>query len=296
MFGYINFISTSDPDANWGKYQWVKARKGDNIQKIANRYLAHNQAGAIVNLNLGRDVLPHPKRKPHHSVPRVPKLTNAKQPLRAGASIKLPGTIAPAGFFFRVRCGDKPPVVKKGYSNWDKVTVPGRTGINRFVDYDPIELEISIQFEAFGNDPDDSTSPGYILAQGSIEDRITTLERMAGRGTYPGAGYGPPAVVAVNTTDDREQLIPLIPMMYQHDPVKNPNAPLFRVTGLTWEDSADTLRNDAGYRVRQRATVILTQYTPLQFSARSLSQRNAAASKKPGSKKPPAKKKSTKTK
>jgi hypothetical protein len=72
---------------------------------------------------------------------------------------------------------------------------------------------------------------------------------------------------------------------------QNQNAPQFRVTNLAWEDSADTSRNDAGYRVRQKATVTLTQYTPLVFVSRSLTQRAKSAGKKPGAKHPPVKKK-----
>ena len=286
-YGFVNFGSVSDPDADYSQYVWVRATRAMNtIAKIAAVRSRPEMATTILNLNLGRDVLPHPRRKPHHKVPPTPKLRNAKQTLRVGASIKLPGTMAP-GFFFQVRCGEKPPVIKKGYANFDKVTVPGRTGLSRFVDYDPIEMEIAIQFDAFG---EEGPNPGFIGGQGSIEDRIQILERMAGRGIYPGAGYGPPAVVVVSTTDDRGQPIPLIPMAYQWSQ-QNQNAPQFRVTNLAWEDSADTSRNDAGYRVRQKATVTLTQYTPLVFVSRSLTQRAKSAGKKPGAKHPPVKKK-----
>lgn len=266
--GYVNFGTVSDPDADYSKYTWVRARKGDTIRKIAGRRSHPEKADTVLKLNLGRDVLPHPKRKPHQKVPPTPKLRNVTQPLRAGASIKLPGTMA-QGFFFQVTCGEKPPVVKKGYANFDKVVVPGRTGIERFLDYDPIEMDIAIAFEAFGAE---GPNAGTIPQQGSIEQRIQILERMAGRGTYPGSGYGPPAVIVVNTTNDAGQIIPLIPLQYQWTR-QHQNAPQFRITGIAWEDSADVLRNDAGYRVRQRAVVTVTQYTPLVFVQRSMAQR-----------------------
>jgi hypothetical protein len=276
----INFGSVSDPDADYSKYIWVRAVKGDTVRRIAQKRSHPEWAATILRLNLGRDVLPHPKRKPHQKVPPVPKLRNITQPLRPGAAIKLPGTMA-QGFFFAVHCGDKPPVIKKGYANFDKVVVPGRTGINRFLDYDPIEMDIAISFEAFGQQ---GPGAGYVGGQGSIEDRIQMLERMAGRGEYPGAGYGPPAVIVVNTTDNAGAIIPLIPLSYQWTP-RHQNAPQFRITNIAWDDSTDVLRNDDGYRVRQRATVTVTQYTPLIFVQRSLAQRAKQASKKPGTKK-----------
>ena len=95
---------------------------------------------------------------------------------------------------------------------------------------------------------------------------------MAGRGLYPGAGYGPPAVIVVNTTNNNGSIIPLIPLAYQWTP-QHQNAPQFRITAIAWDDSPDVLRNDDGYRVRQRATVTITQYTPLVFIQRSLAQR-----------------------
>jgi hypothetical protein len=266
---FINFASISDPDANFAQYAWVRAVKGDTIRRIAQKRGRPDQVDRIVQLNKGRDVLPHPKHKPHQKVPPKPTLRNAMQPLRPGASIRVPGTMV-QGFFFSVAAGDKPPVIKKGYANFDKVVVPGRTGITRFLDYDPIEIDLAVAFEAFG---DEGPGAGYIGGQGSIEDRITALERMAGRGTYPGAGYGPPAVVAVSTTDTiGGPLIPLIPYAYQWTP-DHRNAPQFRVTNIAWDDSPDVMRNNAGYRVRQRAVVTITQYTPLVFVQQSLSQR-----------------------
>lgn len=266
--GIINFGSVSDPDADYTKYTWTRAGAGDTIRKIAKKRSHPEWADKILALNRGRDVLPHPHKKRGQKVPLQPKLRSITQVLRTGASIKLPGTMA-QGFFFSVHCGEKPPVVKKGYANFDKVQVPGRTGINRFLDYDPVEIEIAIQFEAFG---DEGLDAGYIGGQGSIEDRIRVLERMAGRGLYPGSGYGPPAVIVVNTTDASGKVIPLIPLTYQWFP-HHQNSPQFRITNIAWEDSPDVLRNDAGARVRQGATVTITQYTPLVFIERSVAQR-----------------------
>lgn len=144
-------------------------------------------------------------------------------------------------------------------------------------------MDIAISFEAYGQE---GTSPGYIQGQGSTENRIAALERMAGQGVYPGAGSGPPSVIVVNTTDDTGVVIPLIPIAYQWTP-HHQNAPQFRITNIAWDDSADVLRNDAGYRVRQRATVTVSQYTPLIFVQTSLAQRAKAktSAHKPAGKK-----------
>ena len=280
---YVNFASVADPDATYSKYIWVRAQgTRDTIKAIAARRSQPELAGAILQLNLGRDVLNHPKRKPHQKAPPVPKLKSITQILRPGVTIKLPGTMA-QGFFFQVLAGDKPPVVKKAGAEFDVVRVPGRVALNRFLGYPPIEIDLDIQFEAFGQE---GANAGFITGQGSIEDRITALERMTGRGLYPGSGFGPPAVIVVNTTDNAGNIVPLIPVAYQWTP-QHQNAPQFRITNIAW---GDALRNREGYRVRQPATVTITQYTPLVFVQRSVSTRfqmGATSSKKST---PPARK------
>jgi hypothetical protein len=279
----INFASVADPDATYSKYVWVTARGAhDTIKAICGRRSQPEMAGAVLKLNLGRDVLPHPRRKPHHKVPPIPKLKSITDRLRPGVSIRLPGTMA-QGFFFSVRAGDKPPDVKKAYAEFDTVSVPGRVALNRFLGYPPIQIDLDIQFDAFGQE---GPNAGYVAQQGTIEDRITALERMAGRGLYPGAGFGPPAVIVVNTTDDKGAIVPLIPVAYQWTP-QHQNAPAFRITNIAW---GDALRNQAGYRVRQPATVTITQYTPLVFVQRSVSTRFQMAATPKKKSTPPARK------
>jgi hypothetical protein len=265
---YVNFASVADPDATYTNYVWIRALKGDTIKKIAARRSDPKMANAILQLNIGRDVVARPRPKPGKKVPPITKLKSITNVLRTGATIKLPGTMA-QGFYFSAYAGDRPPVVKTAYAEFDVVKVPGRVGINRFLGYPPIVIEIDVQFEAFGQQ---GSNAGYLAGQGSIEDRIATLERMAGRGPYPGAAYGPPAVIVVNTTDNAGNVIPLIPLSYQWTP-KNQTAPQFRITAIAWDDTTQ-LRNDAGYRVRQKATVTLTQYTPLLYVVRSAAARN----------------------
>ena len=254
----ITFASQLDPDASYTKYLFVKAQKGDTVAKIAARRGHPELRGEIVKLNKGRDVLPHPKRRPGHKAPPQPKLHTAKQTLRTGASIRLPGLLKP-GEVLSVNAGDDPPIVTAGYAKYDIVNVPGRVGLNRFLGYDPIALDIPVQFE------------NYAAGEGvTIENNIQILERMAGRGDYPGAAVGPPSVVRVSATDVHGNVVPLLPADYQWSS-QHTDAPLFRISAIAWDAGAQ--RNPSGYRVRQTGTVTVTQYTPVMYVERSVARR-----------------------
>ena len=254
----ITFGVWLDPDSKGKKFVWVRAKKDDTIRLIAARRGHRELAHEIVTLNKGRDVLPHPKPRPGHRHPPIPRLRTMTQKLRAGARIKLPGNMGP-GSFFSVNAGDNPPKLTAGYAKYDTVDVPGRTGISRFLGYDPIAIDIPIQFENYG-----------AQEGATIESNIRVLERMAGRGDYPGAAIGAPAVISISATDAVGNPLPLLPPPYQWTP-NHQNAPLWRISNIVWDDGA--LRNDNGYRVRQTGTVTVTQYTPVQFVERSISKR-----------------------
>jgi hypothetical protein len=257
----ITFAAVFDADATYAKHVWVRARRGDTLRSIAARNGRPDLAATVLALNRGRDVLPHPKRKPHHTAPPIPKLHTTTEKLRTGARIELPGTMK-AGQSLSVHAGDEPPSVKAGYAKYDVVGVSGRVGINRFLGYDPIAIDIPIQFENYS-----------AQAGGSIEQSIQTLERFAGRGDYPGAAFGPPAVLSITASDAQGHVVPLIPPDLQWS-IQHQHAPLFRISDISW--GAGALRTTDGYRVRQAATVTVTQYTPLVFSVRSVAQRTLA--------------------
>jgi hypothetical protein len=255
----ITFAAEIDPDMHHAKYIWTRAGRGDTVAKIAAKRGHPELAADVLRLNKGRDVLVHPHRSPHHSPPPTPRLRSVMQTLRGNAPIRLPGTMA-KGEVLSVNAGDSPPTVTAGYAKYDVVDVAGRKGVNRFLGYDPIALDIAVQFENF--------------AQGlgeTIEANIRTLERFAGRGDYPGAAVGPPAVIRVSVTDKHGNVIPLIPADYQWS-AQHQNAPLFRITAIAWDTSP--LRNHNGFRVRQAATVTITEFTPLVFVERSVSRRS----------------------
>ncbi|HEY2596037.1 MAG TPA: hypothetical protein VGK33_19265 [Chloroflexota bacterium] len=258
----ITFAAEIDPDSTVTGNIMVKARKGDTLAKIASRRGHIEWTARILALNKGRDLLVHPRRLPHKPVPHIPKLRTANDTLRTGAVVRLPG-IMKAGEFLSVNAGNEPPVIKAGYAKYDIVNVPGRIGINRFLGYDPIAMDIPVQFENYG-----------AQLGASIESDIQALERMAGRGDYPGAAIGPPAVIRVSVTALNAKgvsvVVPLIPPDYQWSS-QHKHAPLWRISASAWD--AGALRNDNGYRIRQTATVTVTQYTPTQYVVRSAAQR-----------------------
>jgi hypothetical protein len=264
----ITFATEIDPDSHYSAYTIIKARPHDTIAKLAARWGHPEWKQQILLLNRGRDLLPHPHRKRGQKVGRVPVLRNVNQQLRAGAGVRVPGVMR-KGLSFNVNAGDNPPKITGGYAKFDVVDVQGRVGINRFLGYDPLSIDIPIQFENFAD------QVGSL-----IEDNIAALERMAGRGDYPGAAYGPPAVIRVSVMTDGNppKVVPLIPAQYQYSD-QHQNAPLYRITGIAWDDGA--IRNAAGFRIRQTATVTVTQYTPLQFVQRSVTQRTRQKARHP---------------
>jgi hypothetical protein len=252
----ITFAAQIDPDAHYSRYVWVRAARFDTVKKIAAKRGHPELADDILRLNKGSDVVPHPHRSPGHSAPPAPRLRSVMQTLRTNAPIRLPGTMK-AGEVLSVVAGDQPPTRTAGYAKYDVVDVAGRIGINRFLGYDPIAMDIPILFES------------YVGNLGKEED-IETLERFAGRGLYPGAAVGPPAVIRVSATDKHGNVVPLVPTELQWRP-QHQNAPLFRVTNIAWD--AAPLRNEKGHRIRQAATVTVTQYTPIHFVERSVARR-----------------------
>ena len=242
----ITFAAVYDPDLNAPKYVYVRAQKNDTIFRIAGRRGAPQLVPQILALNSDLKI-----RNGH-------KLRSATQVLKTGSLVRLPGTLAP-GESFSVLCGAQRPKIMAGYAKYDTVERPGRVGINRFLGYDPIQLDIAVQWEGFTEQ-----------ARIEIDQDILVLERMAGRGKYDGAAQGPPAVVQVSVTDNKHSVVPLVPFNYQWSS-KNPTAPLYRISNITWEDNA--LSGPDGRRIRQSATISVKQYTPVTNIKRSATQR-----------------------
>ena len=222
---YINFSIETQGDFKYQDYTYTTVKKGRRTyRKIAAHFGHPEMAREIANLNGARS-------------------TMAILPL--GMRIRVPGNVR-ASESFKVLAGESAPTVIDGYGIWEVVDRPQRTGVTIFKGYPPMVLSIPIQFENF------------IDNEGmQIEKDIALLERMAGRGAFNGAAVGPPPTIRVSTTDDRGNAVPLIPSNYQFSD-QNKTPPLWVISGIDWDDNP--LRNNAGNRIRQRATITLTQF------------------------------------
>lgn len=142
------------------------------------------------------------------------------------------------------------PTITGGYAKWTVVDRPLRAGLTVFQGYDPSTMDIPILFDDF------------IDGQGQqIEEDIALLELMAGRG--PGAANTrgddkSPPIITVQCTDSGGNPFPLIPKTYQYSRSANTNPPLWVISNINWD--ANPERNAAGNRIRQAATVTVSQY------------------------------------
>lgn len=143
-----------------------------------------------------------------------------------------------------VRAGEQPPRVTDGFAKLGVLDRPQRTGLSVFTGYNPIVIEIPIQFENFADG-----------AGGDIEDAIAMLEAFAGRGKIPGAGSLPPRVLRITTWRAGEK-IRLLPEAYAYE--EQGKSPLYQIAKLDWDPSP--LRNSDGRRTRQAGVVTVQQY------------------------------------
>jgi hypothetical protein len=252
----ISFAIEKDEDQRFRRWIWVPVKVGDTVNKIAGR---RGHPEDVHDIKAENGIRSASKVLRHH-------------PRRKGdrLRIKVPGELR-AALSFNVLAGDQPPRVTGGYAKFSTVDRPERVGLNRFDGYDPIGMEIPIRFEA-GMYADGTTFSGA-----EVEHDIQLLERMAGRGNFKGSAVGQPPVIRISTTDGAGKLVSLIPENYQWTP-DNPSAPLWRVAGIDWD--SDPLRNEKGERVRQLATVTLSQYTRVALATRSVTHRRRGRKKK----------------
>ncbi len=218
-------------------------------------YAKRNQTCAIIAAQLR-----HPEeRQLIASLNHVNAYYRFKKPRK----LKIPASIKPgAGAGFDVMGDDMaPPVITDGYAILQVVARPGMVGIAQFMGYNPLAMDVPIRFEA--TDKRDGSG---------VENDIATLERMAGRGNFQGAGRSAPPVIRLSTTDNAGNVVPLIPLNYQWN-AQNAGAPLWRIESIKWDSKP--WRNHLGRRIRQTAVVTMWEYTPITLQV-SLSQRAAA--------------------
>lgn len=194
------------------------------------------------------------------SIPSDAKITDRRRYLHFYAedfsNAQLNGT-------FDVLSGDQPPTVTDGYAQWGQVQRPLRIGLIVYTGRNPISMQVSCRFMLFDKHggwlTDDDAGLG-------VEEQIRLLEWMAGQT----AVTGPSPRVWVTTYDAHGQTAPLVPFIYQGASASTPKffaggtETPWVITALSWDTAP--VRNRAGYRVRQDATVTLTYYLPPQGS------------------------------
>jgi hypothetical protein len=147
-------------------------------------------------------------------------------------------------------CGDAPPTITDGYALWNTIPRPLLRGVTVFTGYNPAAMTVSIRLGrwsragwATGRDPLTGQDAGN-----EVENDIDILGWMAGERFIE----GPSPVVYVSSWNAKTQNS-LVPPQYH-------NVPWVIANGVTW---GQAWRNDAGQRIWQEATVVLTQYTAL---------------------------------
>lgn len=247
----ITFATEADADRRYQEYIWIRVKVGDTVRKIAARLGHPEDARKIARLNKVRSVTQVLRHKPKRKKDKT--------------RIRVPGTLRRSEAF-HVLAGAEAPRVVSGYQKLEVIDRPGRTGLTHFTGYDPITMEVPIQFEQ------------VIGRDGAwVEERIALLERMAGRGNFKGASAGPAAILRLSTTNNAGKIIPLLPPNFQWSR-QNPSAPLWRIADIDWD--SNPLRDDGGNRIRQAAVVTVMQHTKLSLEVRSVSQRSKNRRKK----------------
>lgn len=162
-----------------------------------------------------------------------------------------------AAHWFTVLAGDGGPTVTGGFAKWNVIDRPQRVGVTVLAGYDPISMTVPVLFDGVST---------YAPKDGSqIERDIEVLEWMGGRGLLfaetPGvghAGLGDSPLVRVWTVDGQGANVPLVPFSYQSDNL------FWVVSQIAYDGGA--LRNRDAQRIRQSATITLTEHVAGPFS------------------------------
>lgn len=252
----ITFAVEADADQRYREFIWVDVRPGDTVKKIAARRGHPEDARRIARLNKIRSVTKVLRHKPKRKGDKM--------------RIRVPGTLRRADTF-SVLAGEQPPRVVRGYQKIEVIDRPQRTGLTHFTGYDPVAMEVPIQFEQMlGRD------------SAGVEERIEILERMAGRGNFRGASVGPAPIIRISVTNNTGGIVPLIPPNFQWSK-QNPHAPQWRISDISWDE--DPIRDGSGKRLRQAAVVTVEEYTKLSLEVKSVVKRNKNKKKKQDGKK-----------
>lgn len=259
-YAYVRAIGKRKRNPKWKKgdpgagkvgrnKEWLYDHR-DTAQKIAARRGHVEAAGRIKNLN---------------------NLRSVTQRITAGRRIRVPDRLRQSAQF-NVLAGDGPPTIVDGYAKINTVDRSGRRGISSFVGYNPIVLQVPIQFES------EDTTGSFIEASGvQIEKDIALLEQMAGRGQFQGEGEGAPPILHVSTMIG-DRYVSLIPDSLQRQRTGSGASTEWWISNIEWD--ANAIRNGQGNRIRQLATVELTEYVAPRKLVKSAAARHKGSQKK----------------
>jgi len=148
---------------------------------------------------------------------------------------------------FTVLAGEGAPTITSGWAKWGIIDRPRREGMTVLQGYDPIIMDVPVRFDDVVHQ-----------AGADLERDIQILHWMAGRGKLYGsgsirigaAGAGDSPLVRVFSSDGAGNQSALIP----------PDVHDLRwvISGLAFDPNP--LRGPHGHRIRQDATITLTQY------------------------------------
>lgn len=155
-----------------------------------------------------------------------------------------------------VLAGEGAPTPSGGYAKWAKIQRPQRVALTVLEGYEPMMLTVPVLFDAVRNNG----------VREDVENQIQWLEWMGGRGIKKrepfNVGVGtPPLLVVYSAEGNGANMTPLVPAPFQ-----SPNTKWF-IEDMAWDEHP--LKDAAGARIRQAATVHLVQYVkdPAQLSS-----------------------------
>lgn len=144
-------------------------------------------------------------------------------------------------------------VVSDGYGGWDTISRPRNVGVLNWAGYPPLALSVPVLFDSWH-------------AQTSVEDDISDLERLAGRGPGFGGTRQPPTLT-LSTADGFSKLIP------HGDDVNR-----WVIQTIEWGDAlrrGKQTDGSGGHRVRQAGTVTVLQYTQAALTVEKSASKRA---------------------
>jgi hypothetical protein len=254
----ITFSVESGGDFRFSGYTTVTVSKGnDTVRKICKNRGHLDAIKRVLSLN---------------------KVKSADTVLTINRRIRVPDRLRRSQVV-NVLAGDSAPRITGGYAKIGVIDRTERAGVSFFQGYDPITIEIPVRFES-----EDRTGSWLGADGAAIERDIGLLEMMVGRGIVAGAAVGAPPIIRLMVRTNAADFVALIPKAYQWT-LGNPNNKLWWISDISWDDEAQ--RNAQGERIRQLATITVTEYVRPDTLSPSAAERVKATTKKP--KKKPAK-------